>query len=168
MAVSWKLVIDSTNASALADVRAAALGYEVEDPGALIKQLLDAGRIGAEAVVEHRGRETFRGYPAIRHPEDPFEQTSGDGRGRRRLFQDVPEGKSGKNRCESTSTVRAAASTSWWPGWNSWGQPASVRSARDPPGTGGSCRTPKGTSSARRSRSRAGGGDPTPRWRRPA
>jgi len=49
-------------------------------------------------VVEHRGRETFRGYPAIRHPEDPFEQTSGDGRGRRLLFQDVPEGKSGKNR----------------------------------------------------------------------
>ena len=98
MALSWKLVIDSTNASALADFWAAALEYEVEDPSALIKQLLAAGRIGAEAVVEHRGRKTFRGYAAIRHPEDPFDQTSGVGRGRRLLFQDVPEGKSGKNR----------------------------------------------------------------------
>jgi hypothetical protein len=98
MALSWKLVIDSTNASALADFWAAALEYEVEDPSALIKQLLAAGRIGAEAVVEHRGRKTFRGYAAIRHPEDPFDQTSGVGRGRRLLFQNVPEGKSGKNR----------------------------------------------------------------------
>ena len=65
---------------------------------ALIEQLLVAGRIGAEAIVEHRGRKTFRGYAAIRHPEDSFDQTSGVGRGRRLLFQDVPEGKSGKNR----------------------------------------------------------------------
>jgi Glyoxalase-like domain len=67
-------------------------------PSTLIKQLLAAGRIGAEAVVEHRGRKSFRGYAAIRHPEDSFDQTSGVGRGRRLLFQDVPEGKSGKNR----------------------------------------------------------------------
>jgi len=66
-------------------------------PKRVIKQLL-AARIGAEAVVEHRGRKTFRGYAAIRHPEDSFDQTSGVGRGRRLLFQDVPEGKSGKNR----------------------------------------------------------------------
>ena len=31
-------------------------------------------------------------------PEDPFDQTSGVGRGRRLLFHDVPEGKVGKNR----------------------------------------------------------------------
>ena len=98
MALSWKLVIDSTNAPALADFWAAALEYEVEDPSALIKQLLAAGSIGEEAVVEHRGRKTFRGYAAIRHPEDSFDQTSGVGRGRRLLFQDVPESKSGKNR----------------------------------------------------------------------
>jgi hypothetical protein len=98
MALSWKLVIDSTNASALADFWAAALEYEVEDPGELIEQLLAAGHIGQEAVVEHRGRRTFRGYAAIRHPEDPFDENSGVGRGRRLLFQDVPEGKSGKNR----------------------------------------------------------------------
>ncbi|WP_431040874.1 VOC family protein [Streptomyces sp. P1-3] len=98
MALSWKLVIDSTNASALADFWAAALEYEVEDPSALIEQLLAAGRIDEEAVSERRGRKTFRGYAAIRHPEDPFDQASGVGRGRRLLFQDVPEGKVGKNR----------------------------------------------------------------------
>ena len=98
MALSWKLVIDSTNAPALADFWAAALAYEVEDPSALIEQLLAAGHLGVEAVAEHRGRKTFRGYAAIRHPEDPFDEASGVGRGRRLLFQDVPESKSGKNR----------------------------------------------------------------------
>ncbi|EMF00897.1 VOC family protein [Streptomyces mobaraensis NBRC 13819 = DSM 40847] len=98
MALSWKLVIDSTNAPALADFWAAALEYEVEDPSALVEQLLAAGRIGEEAVAEHRGRKTFRGFAAIRHPDDPFDPFSGVGRGRRLLFQDVPEGKSGKNR----------------------------------------------------------------------
>ncbi|MFC4517314.1 VOC family protein [Streptomyces ehimensis] len=98
MVLSWKLVIDSTNAPALADFWAEALEYEVEDPSALIEQLLAAGQIGEEVVTEHRGRKTFRGYAAIRHPEDPFDQISGVGHGRRLLFQDVPEGKSGKNR----------------------------------------------------------------------
>lgn len=98
MALSWKLVIDTTDASTLADFWAAALEYEVEDPSALIEQLLGAGVIGAEAVAEHGGRKTFRGYAAIRHPEDPYDETSGVGRGRRLLFQDVPEGKSVKNR----------------------------------------------------------------------
>ncbi|MFK8847914.1 VOC family protein [Streptomyces sp. Ac-502] len=98
MAVTWKLVIDSSNAPALADFWAAALEYEVEDPSALVEQLLAAGHIGDEAVAEHRGRKTFRGYAAVRHPEDPFDAASGVGRGRRVLFQDVPEGKTGKNR----------------------------------------------------------------------
>ncbi|HYN93170.1 MAG TPA: VOC family protein [Pilimelia sp.] len=98
MALSWKLVIDCTDAPALADFWGAALEYEVEDPSALVDQLVGAGRIGAEAVVEHRGRRIFRGYSAIRHPDDPFDRASGVGRGRRLLFQEVPEGKSGKNR----------------------------------------------------------------------
>ncbi|MEU4767279.1 VOC family protein [Actinosynnema sp. NPDC023794] len=98
MALSWKLVIDTRNAPALADFWAAALGYEVEDPSALIEQLLAAGHLGAEAVIEHNGRKNFRGFAAVRHPEDPFDATSGVGRGRRLLFQDVPEAKSGKNR----------------------------------------------------------------------
>jgi hypothetical protein len=80
-----------------ADFRAA-LEYEVEDPSTLISLLLTAGQIGSEAVVEYRGRRIFRGYAAIRHPEDPFDETSGIGRSRRLLFQEVPERKSGKNR----------------------------------------------------------------------
>lgn len=98
MALNWKLVIDTAEAPVLADFWAAALGYEVEDPSALIEQLLSAGHLPAEAVVEHRGTKTFRGYAAIRHPDDPFDPTSGVGQGRRLLFQDVPEAKSGKNR----------------------------------------------------------------------
>jgi len=98
MPLSWKLVIDSTNAPVLADFWAAALDYQVEDPSALIAQLRAAGHLGAEAVVEHGGRTIFRGLAGIRHPDDPFDEASGVGRGRRLLFQDVPEGKSGKNR----------------------------------------------------------------------
>ncbi|MFF5171772.1 VOC family protein [Micromonospora sp. NPDC000089] len=98
MTLSWKLVIDSTNAPALADFWAEALGYQVEDPGPLIAHLLAAGQLGEEAIAEHRGNRIFRGFAAIRHPEDPFDEVSGVGRGRRLLFQDVPEGKSGKNR----------------------------------------------------------------------
>jgi hypothetical protein len=98
MALGWKLVVDSRNAPALADFWAAALEYEVEDPSALVGQLLAAGHIGEDDVLEHRGRRTFRGYAAIRHPDDPFDGTSGIGRGRRVLFQDVPEAKAGKNR----------------------------------------------------------------------
>ncbi|MEV0646236.1 VOC family protein [Phytomonospora sp. NPDC050363] len=98
MALNWKLVIDSENAPALADFWAAALEYEVEDPSALIEQLLAAGHLPEEAVTEHGGGKIFRGYAAVRHPEDPFDETSGVGKGRRLLFQDVPEGKTVKNR----------------------------------------------------------------------
>ncbi|MBT2384117.1 VOC family protein [Streptomyces sp. ISL-11] len=98
MPLNWKLVVDSQDAPVLADFWAAALEYEVEDPGVLIGRLLAAGHIGEDAVTEHRGRRTFRGYAAIRHPEDPFDEISGIGRGRRLLFQNVPEAKTAKNR----------------------------------------------------------------------
>jgi hypothetical protein len=98
MALGWKLVIDSTDAAAQADFWAAALEYEVEDPSALIDQLLAAGQLPEQAVVEHDGHRIFRGYAGIRHPDDPYDETSGIGRGRRLLFQDVPEAKFGKNR----------------------------------------------------------------------
>ncbi|MFI6954638.1 VOC family protein [Nocardia sp. NPDC050408] len=98
MALNWKLVVDTRNASALADFWAAALDYEVEDPSTLVERLLAAGQLPAAAVVDHHGRKTFRGYAAIRHPDDPFDPISGVGQGRRLLFQDVPEEKSGKNR----------------------------------------------------------------------
>jgi hypothetical protein len=65
MPLGWKLVIDSTNAPGLADFWVAALEYEVEHTSALISQLLAAGHIGSEAVVEYRGRRIFRGHAAI-------------------------------------------------------------------------------------------------------
>ncbi|MER5641626.1 VOC family protein [Kitasatospora sp. NPDC002227] len=98
MALHWKLVIDTADAPALADFWAQALGYEVEDPSALVEQLLAAGRLPAEAVAEHRGRKHFRGFAAVRHPEDPYDPFTGIGKGRRLLFQDVPEPKTVKNR----------------------------------------------------------------------
>ncbi|WP_194820045.1 VOC family protein [Nocardia sp. XZ_19_385] len=98
MALGWKLIIDSGNAPVLADFWAAALEYEVEDPSALIEQLLAAGQLPEAAVIEHNGRKNFRGLAAVRHPEDPFDETSGVGHGRRLLFQDVPERKTVKNR----------------------------------------------------------------------
>ncbi|MEU7484134.1 VOC family protein [Streptomyces sp. NPDC042319] len=98
MALNWTLVIDSGNAPVLADFWAAALQYEVEDPSPLIDELLAGGLLGKEAVAEHRGHKIFRGYAGIRHPDDPFDEKSGVGHGRRLLFQDVPEDKAVKNR----------------------------------------------------------------------
>ncbi|MFJ1757936.1 VOC family protein [Kitasatospora sp. NPDC088134] len=98
MTLTWKLVVDSADAPALAEFWAAALEYEVEDPTALIDTLLAAGRLPGAAVVERGGRKLFRGYSAVRHPEDPYDEQSGVGKGRRILFQDVPEPKAGKNR----------------------------------------------------------------------
>ncbi|MFC5911449.1 VOC family protein [Streptacidiphilus monticola] len=98
MALHWKLVIDSRDATTLADFWAAALEYEVEDPSELVDRLVAAGQLPESAVREHGGRRTFRGYAAIRHPEDPYDEVSGIGKGRRLLFQDVPEGKTVKNR----------------------------------------------------------------------
>jgi hypothetical protein len=98
VALHWKLVIDTADAPALADFWAEALGYEVEDPSALVEQLLAAGQLPPQAVAEHHGRRHFRGFAAIRHPDDPYDELSGTGRGRRLLFQDVPEPKTVKNR----------------------------------------------------------------------
>jgi hypothetical protein len=151
MALTWKLVIDSANASSLADFWASALGYEVEDPSPLIEQLLAAGRIGDAAVVEHRGHATFRGYAAIRHPEDSFDPISGVGSGRRLLFQDVSEGKSCKNRLHVDIHGEPGGLDQLVARLSSWGPPASARSTQAVPGTGGSCRTRRAMSSVRRS-----------------
>src|SRR5690606_21059671 len=96
MALHWKLVVDSRNAPAIADFWAAALGYEVEDPGTLIDQLLAGGQLPEAAVIEHRDRKNFRGFAAIRHPDDPFDEVSGIGRGRSRLVQELVAGEEGR------------------------------------------------------------------------
>jgi hypothetical protein len=98
MALHWKLVVDTRDAQTLADFWAAALEYVVEDQTELIEKLLAAGQVPENLVGEHDGRRVFRGLAAIRHPDDPYDEATGIGRGRRLLFQDVPEEKSVKNR----------------------------------------------------------------------
>ncbi|GAA0669494.1 VOC family protein [Streptomyces thermocarboxydovorans] len=96
--VHWKVVIDAGDPHAQADFWAAALRYVVEDNSALIGKLLAAGAVPEEAVVEHHGRHAFRDLVAVRHPDDPVDENSGTGLGRRLLFQRVPEKKTVKNR----------------------------------------------------------------------
>jgi hypothetical protein len=98
MALHWKLVVDTRDAQALADFWAAALEYVVEDQTELIEKLLAAGQVPENLVGEYDGRRVFRGLAAIRHPDDPYDEATGVGRGRRLLFQDVPEEKTVKNR----------------------------------------------------------------------
>ncbi|MEU6431428.1 VOC family protein [Microbispora sp. NPDC046973] len=96
MTLEWKLVIDCADPHAQAAFWAQALGYEVEDNSALVGRLLAAGVVGEEAVTPDR--TAFLTLRAVRHPDDPVDPDTGTGRGRRILFQAVPEPKPGKNR----------------------------------------------------------------------
>lgn len=98
MAVEWSLVIDCGDPHAQAAFWAAALGYEVEDHSALIERLVAAGAVPEQAVVTVAGRRAWRDLTAVRHPDDPVEEGSGRGLGRRVLLQAVPEPKTVKNR----------------------------------------------------------------------
>lgn len=98
MALGWKLVIDSADPYRQAAFWAAALEYELEDNSALIERLLGLGVVDESLVREVDGRKYWVTGAAARHPDDPFEEESGVGLGRRLLFQLVPEPKSGKNR----------------------------------------------------------------------
>ncbi|MBO1414310.1 VOC family protein [Streptomyces sp. FH025] len=98
MPLHWKLVIDCADPHRQAAFWGAALDYTVEDHGALIARLLDAGAVPPEAVTELDGRRAWRTLAAVRHPEDPYDPASDTGLGRRILFQAVPEPKQGKNR----------------------------------------------------------------------
>jgi hypothetical protein len=94
----FKIVIDAADPHAQADFWAAALHYEVEDHSALVEKLLDFGAVPADLTVESHGRRAWRDLAAARHPDDPYQEESGAGLGRRLLFQRVPEAKTVKNR----------------------------------------------------------------------
>ncbi|SBT41422.1 VOC family protein [Micromonospora auratinigra] len=98
MTLHWKLVIDCADPHAQAAFWAAALGYTVEDNSALVQRLSAAGALPQEAVVTVAGRPALRTLQAVRHPDDPVQDGTGIGLGRRLLFQQVPEPKTGKNR----------------------------------------------------------------------
>jgi hypothetical protein len=94
----WKLVIDANDPHTQADFWSQALGYLVEDNSALIERLLRLGYVKVEETVEAHGRRAWRDLVAVRHPDDPYDEETGIGLGRRLLFQRVPEKKTGKNR----------------------------------------------------------------------
>ncbi|MEU8709626.1 VOC family protein [Streptomyces sp. NPDC048565] len=98
MTLHWKLVIDAQDPHAQAGFWAEVLGYVVEDHSALIEELLGAGAAPEAATVESHGRRAWRDLAAVRHPDDPYEEKSGTGLGRRLLFQRVPEPRTAKNR----------------------------------------------------------------------
>ncbi|MDX3058725.1 VOC family protein [Streptomyces sp. NE06-03E] len=98
MTLHWKLVIDAGDPHAQADFWAEALGYVVEDNSPLIVELLGAGAVPEALTVESHGRRAWRDLAAVRHPDDPYDEKSGAGHGRRLLFQRVPEVKTVKNR----------------------------------------------------------------------
>lgn len=98
MALEWKLVVDCTDPLQLARFWASALGYEVEDNSDLIERLVSAGAVGESDYTVVDGRKAWRELAAIRHPDDPVDEPTGTGLGRRLLFQAVPEPKQGKNR----------------------------------------------------------------------
>ncbi|PZT68839.1 hypothetical protein DN402_14825 [Streptomyces sp. SW4] len=96
--VHWKLVVDAADPHAQAEFWAAALHYAVEDHSALVERLLGFEAVPADLTVEAHGRRAWRDLDAVRHPDDPYDEETGAGLGRRLLFQRVPEAKTGKNR----------------------------------------------------------------------
>jgi catechol 2,3-dioxygenase-like lactoylglutathione lyase family enzyme len=98
MTLDWKIVVDCADPQAQAAFWGAALGYAVEDNSVLIERLLSVGALPPEAVVTVAGRPAFRTLQAVRHPDDPVQEGTGTGLGRRVLFQQVPEPKTVKNR----------------------------------------------------------------------
>ncbi|WP_418958509.1 VOC family protein [Streptomyces tritici] len=96
--LQWKLVIDANDPHTQAAFWAEALGYVNEDHSALVEQLLAAGAVPAEVTLTHAGRLGWRDLAAVRHPDEPYDERTGAGLGRRILFQRVPEVKSLKNR----------------------------------------------------------------------
>ncbi|GAA2259967.1 VOC family protein [Streptomyces amakusaensis] len=98
MALHWKLTIDAADPAAQADFWGEALGYTVEDHSALIERLRENGQLPEDSTIRHHDRDAWRDFAAVRHPDDPFEEGTGVGLGRRLLFQRVAEGKTVKNR----------------------------------------------------------------------
>lgn len=98
MALEWKLVVDCADPLQLSRFWATALGYEVEDNSVLIERLIASGAVDESDWTTVDGHKAFRALAAVRHPDDPVEEATGIGLGRRILFQAVPEAKQGKNR----------------------------------------------------------------------
>jgi Glyoxalase-like domain len=93
MALDFQLVIDCARPHVLADWWAETLGWEVEPTDeAFIRKMVEQGFATDEETIVHNGELKWRTGAAINHP-------GGRESGRPRiLFQEVPEGKTVKNR----------------------------------------------------------------------
>jgi hypothetical protein len=93
MALDFQVVIDCAQPHVLADWWAETLGWEVEgtDEG-FIRKMIDQGFATEDETTTHRGQLKWKVGAAINHPD-------GKDSGRPRiLFEQVPEGKTVKNR----------------------------------------------------------------------
>jgi Glyoxalase-like domain len=98
MAADWQVVFDARSPHDLADFWAAALGYEVEHNAELVQRMLDAGVAQPADTTVHNGVLSWAALAAICHPADVAGRQRGTGTAHRLLFQQVPEGKTVKNR----------------------------------------------------------------------
>ncbi|HEX2173580.1 MAG TPA: VOC family protein [Dehalococcoidia bacterium] len=89
MATHCQITFDAADPHRLARFWAEALHYRKEDHSALVGQLLAAGHLRADEVIEDEGGQAFRDVAACSDPEN---------QGPRLFFQRVPEPKSAKNR----------------------------------------------------------------------
>jgi len=101
--IGFQVTFDAADPHAQARFWAAALGYEVELHDDFIRAQLAAG-VPAEVVIEVDGHLHWRTACAIRPPGVADEEAR---RGRRLLFQTVPEPKPGKNRLHLDLNVGA-------------------------------------------------------------
>ena len=92
--IGFQVTVDATDPHAQARFWAAALGYEVELHDDAIRAALASG-VPEDLVIEIEGHLFWRTATAIRPPGVGDEEVR---RGRRLLFQAVPEPKPGKNR----------------------------------------------------------------------
>jgi hypothetical protein len=93
MAHDFQVVVDAGRPHELADWWAETLGWEVEpSDAAFIRRMIDTGLATEADTTTHRGELVWTGGAAIRHPDGPDSGRS------RVLFQQVPEGKTVKNR----------------------------------------------------------------------
>ncbi|MGA3486992.1 VOC family protein [Micromonosporaceae bacterium DT55] len=89
MAHDFQLTVDSAQPHDQADWWAETLGWQVEPSDkAFIQRMVDEGQASPEDTTRHRGVLVWAAGAALRHPDN----------GRRILFQQVPEGKTVKNR----------------------------------------------------------------------
>lgn len=89
MSTRVQVAFDAADPHQIARFWAEALGYQQEDHSGLVAQLLEAGRLPADAVIDVDGHQAFRDVATCTDP---------DGSGPRLFFQRVPEPKATKNR----------------------------------------------------------------------